>query len=73
MGHPIGVLTIGLSSCVISNIGACVPGITGTIALLAGYHTAFFACAIFSLIGSVFFVLSESEMSPAAQAIVGLE
>lgn len=49
------------SSCVVSNIGACVPGITGTIALVAGYHTAFFACAIFSLIGSVFCVLSEKK------------
>lgn len=46
---------------VISNIGACVPGITGTIALVAGYHTAFLACAVFSLIGSIFFIVSEKK------------
>ena len=46
---------------VISNIGACVPGITGTIAIVAGYHTAFLACAVFSLIGSIFFIVSEKK------------
>ena len=44
---------------VLSNVGAMVPTVTGTIALMAGYHAAFAFCAVSSILGSAVYLATE--------------
>ena len=47
---------------VISNIGAMIPSVTGTIALISGYHAAFALCAVMSTLGSILYLILERTM-----------
>ena len=49
---------------VISNIGAAVPAITGTVSLIAGYSVAFSLGAILAVLGFVCYVLTQKFFGP---------
>ena len=44
---------------VISNIGAAIPSISGTVALMFGYHAAFALSAAAAIVGSAFYLIME--------------
>ena len=47
---------------VISNIGAAIPSISGTVALLFGYHAAFAFSAAAAIVGSAYYLLVERKV-----------
>lgn len=47
---------------VISNIGAAIPSISGTVALLFGYHAAFALSAAAAIVGSAFYLIMERKV-----------
>ena len=44
---------------IIANIGAAIPAVTGTIAIMFSYHAAFALCAAASVVGSTIFLSTE--------------
>lgn len=46
---------------VINNVGAAVPALTGTIALVSGYHAAFALCAVLAIAGAGFYLATQAK------------